>query len=165
MRPLSLLAAQTFLTKLTAANALGQKITSMTAGLAVAVPTIAAEQVLLSSAPPGLGDDNLALSYPRVCIYSSGVTNTQIEKFRSFSGKVGLVAEIWASDDLITNADQWIHFYVESVAEILQGATGDWGNGLFFPGSYEVQFNPPKAGGSGFVESAKLSFNLDASLG
>ncbi len=165
MRPLSLLAAQTFLTKLTSGNALEQKITSTTAGLTIAVPAITAEQVLLSSAPPGLGDDNLALSYPRVCIYSSGLRNTQLEKFRSFSGQVAVVAEIWASDDLITNADQWIHFYVESVAEILQEAVGDWGNGLFYPGSYDVQFDPPKAGGIGFVESAKLSFNLEASLG
>jgi len=107
---------------------------------------------------------NIQLTYPRVCLYSSNVKNTQFEKFRSFSGQVLLVAEIWASDNLATQADEWIHFYVESVGEILQNNIGDWGDGMFYGGAYNVMFQPPKAGGLGFVESAKLTLSLNVSV-
>ncbi len=163
MTPLSLLAAQKLLTRLTTGDALQQQIALVGAGLGVPVPPISGDQIVLSSAAPDLADKNIRLTYPRVCVYSGSVKNTQIEKFRAFSGQVGLVAEIWSSADLITQVDQWIHFYVESVAEILQNSIGDWGDGVFYPGSYEVLFNPPKAGGFGFVESAKLMLGLNVS--
>jgi hypothetical protein len=111
-----------------------------------------------------LADQNLQLTYPRVCIYSSTLKNSQIEKFRSFSGQVILVADIWASGDLITDVDTWIHFYVEAVTNILQSNTGDWGNGIFYSGAYDVQFQPPKPGGLGFVGAAKLTFALNVSV-
>ena len=164
MTPLSLLAAQKLLAKLTLANALGQQMATLSAVLTSPAPAITAEQVFLSSSPPEMADRNLQMSYPRVCVYSNSIKNTQIEKFRSFSGQVGLVAEIWASADLINQADEWIHFYVESVADILQSNIGDWCDGIFYSGEYEVQFQPPKAGGLGFVESAKLTFSLNVSL-
>jgi hypothetical protein len=164
MTPLSLLGAQIFLDKLTNADALQQQITAISAGIKTTVPLIASEQVVLSSIPMELADQNAQLSYPRVCVYSSNLKNSQIEKFRSFSGQVMLVAEIWASGDLITDVDAWIHFYVEGVANILQNNIGDWGNGMFYPGAYDVQFQPPKPGGLGFVQAAKLTFTLNVSL-
>jgi hypothetical protein len=162
--PLSLLAAQAFLSKLTNANALQQQLTMTTAGLGISVPTIGTAQVILSSAAANLADNNIQLSYPRVCIYSTGLKNNQLEKFRSFSGQVMVTAEIWASGDLVTDVDTWIHFYVESVAAILQRSIGDWGNGMFYAGAYDVQFQPPKTGGLGFVVSAKLSFTVNVSM-
>lgn len=164
MTPLSLATAQKLLAKLTATNLLGQQIAALSATSLSPVPSITADQVFLSSSSLEMADRNLQMSYPRVCVYTSSIKNTQLEKFRSFSGQVGLVAEIWASADLITQADEWIHFYVDGVADILQSNIGDWGNGVFYSGAYEVQFQPPKAGGLGFVESAKLTFSLNVSL-
>ena len=164
MQPLTQLAAQKFLSKLIAEDALQQSILANAAALNITVPAITSSQILLSSAPPELADKNMQLAYPRVCIYSSGARNTQTEKFRSFSGYVALVAEIWASANLITQTDAWIHFYVASVANIVQSATGDWGDGMFYSGAYDVQLQPPKVGGVGFVESAKLTFSLNVSL-
>ncbi len=164
MTPKSLLAAQKLSAKLTAANALQQQITALAAASNTTVPTIMPGQVVLSSASPELGDMNVQLTYPRVCIYSTSVKNTQIEKFRSFSGQVSLAVEIWASANLVTQADEWIHFYVESLGEILQNNIGDWGDGMFYGGTYDVVFQAPKAGGLGFVESAKLTLNLSVSV-
>ena len=65
---------------------------------------------------------------------------------------------------MIAQVDQWIHFYVEAVTNILQTNIGDWGDGMFYPGAYEIQLTPPKTGGLGFVQSAKLTFNLNASV-
>ncbi|MGH9619657.1 MAG: hypothetical protein ACRD45_08120 [Bryobacteraceae bacterium] len=111
-----------------------------------------------------MGDDNVQLTYPRICIYPWTVKNTKAEKFRSFSGTVSVVAEIWASGDLVQQIDEWIHFYVEAYTLLLRENTGDWKDGVFFSGIYDVQFQSPKAGGLGFVESAKVTCVLNASL-
>ncbi len=164
MTPLSLIAAQTFLAKLTNADALEQQITAISTGINTVIPPITSEQVVLSSIPTELADKNVQLNYPRVCIYSSNLKNSRLEKFRSFSGQLTIVAEIWASGDLITDVDTWIHFYVEGVTNILQSNTGDWGNGMFYSGIYDVQFQPPKPGGLGFIEAAKLTFAVNVSV-
>lgn len=164
MQPLSLFAAQKLFMKLTVEDALSQRISDVSATLDNYLPIISSDQVVLSSAPADMADRNLQSTYPRVCIYSNGLKNNQLEKFRAFSGEIGLVVEIWTSSDLADQVDQWIHFYVEAVAEILQSNIGDWGDGMFYPGSYDVQFYAPKSGGLGFVEAAKLTLNVHASL-
>jgi hypothetical protein len=163
MLPLTILAAQKFSDLLTVGDALPQQITQAAIACNADVPVITAEQVLLSSASPEIGDSNIQLTYPRVCLYSGGVKNTQIERFRSLSGTVSVTAEIWASGNLVTNIDQWIHFYVEAVTNILRQNMGDWGDGMFFSGLYDVQFQSPKAGGLGFVQSAKITCSLNVS--
>ncbi len=164
MVPLTLLAAQKVSGLLTNSNALQQAVAALASACSVNVPTITSAQVVMSSASTDLGDLNLQLDYPRICIYSSAVKNTQIEKFRSFSGSVTITAEVFASGNLISDIDQWIHFYVEGVTQILRQNIGDWGNGMFFPGIYDVQLQAPKAGGLGFVESAKVSCSINVSL-
>jgi hypothetical protein len=163
MLPLTMLAARKFSDLLTAGNALQEQITEAAISSNMNVPVITAAQVLLNSASSPIGDSNIQLMYPRICLYSSGVKNTQIEKFRSLSGTVAVTAEIWASGNLVTDTDQWIHFYIEAATNILRENIGDWGDGVFFSGVYDVQFQPPKAGGLGFVQSASITCNLNVS--
>jgi hypothetical protein len=164
MVPLTLLAAQKVSGLLTNSNALQQTVANLASACGVTVPSISSAQVVMSSVSADLGDMNLQLAYPRICIYSSAVKNTQIEKFRSFSGSVTITAEVFASGNLISDIDQWIHFYVEGVTQILRQNIGDWGDGMFFPGTYDVQLQATKTGGLGFVESAKVSCIINVSL-
>jgi hypothetical protein len=163
MLPITLLAAQKIFNLLTGANALGQQISLLALEANVNVPAMTASEVVLSSVAPDIGDKNVQLTYPRICLYSSGLKNDQAEKFRSLSGTVAVVAEIWASGNMVTQSDQWIHFYVEAVTEILRRNIGDLGDGMFFSGMYDIQFQQPKAGGFGFVQSAKVTCNLNVS--
>lgn len=163
MLPLTLLAAQKILNLLTTGNALQQAIETIASSNDVIVPLITSAQIVLSSAPPAMGDKDLELTYPRVCLYSVAVKNTQIEKFRSLSGIVSVTAEVWASGDLISETDQWIHYYVEALTSILRQNIGDWNDGIFFSGIYDVQLQAPKAGGLGYVESAKVTCALNVS--
>ncbi len=163
MLPLTLLAAQKVFNLLTGTNGLGQLISSLGLEANVNVPAITPTEVMLSSVAPDIGDKNVQFTYPRICLYSSALKNTQVEKFRSLSGSIAVVAEIWASGNMVTQSDQWIHFYVEAVTEILRGNIGDWGDGIFFSGLYDIQFQQPKAGGFGFVQSAKVTCNLNVS--
>ncbi len=163
MVPLTILAAQKLSNLLTTEQAFEQQLLAIAASCNITLPMITAAQVLLSSASAEIGDNNVQLTYPRVCLYSAGIRNSQTERFRSLSGTIAVSAEIWASGNLVTDTDQWIHFYVEGVTDILRLNIGDWGDGIFFSGIYDVQFQPPKAGGLGFVQSAKVTCNLNVS--
>ncbi len=161
MLPLTILTAQKLSDLLTNENALQQQIAAIAASANLTVAPIGPTQVVLSSASPDIGDKNIQLTYPRVCLYSSGLRNSHLEKFRSLSGTVSVIAEIWASGNLVSDADAWIHYYVEALTDILRQNIGDWGDGVFFSGVYDVQFQSPKAGGVGFVQSAKVSCDLN----
>lgn len=163
MLPLTLLAPQKLLNLLLAGNALLQQINALEISSNITLPAITSGQVILSSANPDIGDKDMQLTYPRISLYSSAVKNNQLEKFRSLSGTVSVIAEIWASANLVNQTDQWIHFYVEAVTNILRQNIGDWGDGIFFSGMYDVQFQTPKAGGLGYVEAATLTCNLNVS--
>ncbi len=163
MLPLTLYVAQKTASLLNAGNALQQQLTALASACNTIIPAIPPGQVVLSSASPDLGDKDIQLTYPRVCLYSAGLKNTQIEKFRSLSGSVLVAAEVWASGNLVNEVDQWIHFYVEALSNVLRSNIGDWGDGIFFSGMYDVQFQPPKAGGLGYVQSAKVTFSFNVS--
>jgi hypothetical protein len=163
MLPLTLLTAQKTASLLTSGNALQQQLAGLASACNTIVPPITPGQVVLSSAAPDLGDKDIQLTYPRICLYSAGLRNTQVEKFRSLSGSVLVIADVRASGNLVNEVDQWIHFYVEAMTSLLRSNIGDWGDGLFFSGSYDVQFQPPRAGGLGYVQSAKVTFNFNVS--
>jgi len=157
MLPLTIQVCQILQSLLVGGNALAEQITAIAVACDSNVPVIAPDQVLLSSVGADLADKNVQLSYPRICLYSSGFRNMQIEKFRSLSGTVSVIADIWASSDLVTETDQWIHYYIEAVTELLRQNIGDWGGGLFFPGSFDVQCQTPKLGGLVSFKTRRLS--------
>jgi hypothetical protein len=97
------------------------------------------------------------LSFPRISVFSARLRNQQIEKFRTISGGVTVTAEIAATADQASDVDLWIHYYVDAVTKILGNNKGDWGNGIFFPGPYEVDIQSPAAGGSGFLQIAHIT--------
>jgi hypothetical protein len=164
MLPLTLLAARKLASLLVTNDILMQTITSLAQTAGVAIPLIASDQVVLSSAAREIGDREIEFNYPRVCVYSSQMKNTQQEKFRSFSGGIAVVADIWSSGNLLDDSDQWIHYYVEALTSILRANRGDWGDGFLFSGVYDVQLQPPKIGGFGYVELARVTCGLNVSL-
>jgi hypothetical protein len=164
MLPLTLLAASKVAGLLTTNDLLAQTITSLAHEAGITIPVISSDQVVVSSAARELGDREIEFNYPRVCVYSSQMKNTQEEKFRSFSGGIVVAADIWASGNLLDDADQWIHYYVEALTAILRANRGDWGDGFLFSGIYDVQLQPPKIGGFGYVELARVTCGLNVSL-
>jgi hypothetical protein len=160
MLPLTLLAVQKMSDLLTSNSALGQELTGLANSMGASMPTIDSAHVVLTSAASDVGDTDARLGYPRVCLYSSGFKNSQFEKFCSLSGVLSATADIWTSANLVDDTDRWIHYYVEAVTTLLRRSSGDWGDGVFFPGVYDVQFQPPKTGGMGFVQLARLRFDL-----
>jgi hypothetical protein len=163
MYPATILASQKLANLLTRGNVLEQQIATMAQNAGDSVPPVTADQVVLSSAAPEIGDKNIQLTYPRVCLYSTAVKNTHAEKFKSLSGTISVITEIWASGNLVSDTDRWIHFYVQAVTEIYRQNAGNLDDGLYFSGAFEVQFQAPKAGGVGFSQSARITCVLNVS--
>lgn len=161
MLPLTLLATNKLLNLLTVNDALSQAISSNAAASGVSVSELNSSQIMNSYVSPDIADLNLQLIYPRVCLYTSQVANTQREKFRAFSGVVTVVADVWSSDSLEQPVENALHFFVEGIADILQANLGDWGDGFRFSGVYSVHMQPPKVGGLGFVQLARVTCNLN----
>ncbi len=160
MLPLTLLATNKLLNLLTVNDALSQAIGSNAALNAINVPDLATQQIISSYVSPDIGDLNLQLTYPRVCVYTSQVLNNQREKFRAFSGTVTVIADVWSSDALEQPAELALHFFVDGITGILDANLGDWGDGFRYSGVYGVQINTPKLGGLGFVQLARVTCNL-----
>jgi len=157
MTPLTLLAPMTVANLLTNNNAFGVQIAAVEKELGYALPAIPSSQIILSSADADTADRRQQISYPRIAVYTDRIVNNLREKFRTQSGTASVTIAIAASADLVDQVEQWMHFYIEAVTNVLRQNIGDWGSGMFFPGTYEVQLQPPKPGGSGFVQHANVT--------
>ena len=163
MLPLSILVPQKLHDLLTDGDSLQQRLNALAASCSLNMPPLTSAQVSLTSASAQIGDRDIQFAYPRICLYTLIAKNTQAEKFRTFSGSVSVIAEVWASSALVGDVDRWIHFYSGALTDILGQNLGDWQDGVFFGGSYDVQFQPPTVGGFGYVQSAKVICNFNVS--
>jgi len=164
MLPLTLLAANKVLNLLTVSDALSTAISLNAAESGMEVPVLGTGQILGSSVSPDIGDLNLDLTYPRVCVYASHVANNQREKFRAFSGVVSVTVDVWSSDSLEQATELALHFYVEGIANIFQANLGDWGDGVRYSGAYGIHIQTPTKGGVGFVQLARMTCDLNATF-
>ena len=160
MIPISLVVPQKLSAALVQDNALQKYVDALAALNNIVVPEITPAQIVLSSASVEIADLNVQMTYPRVCLYSAVMKNPLRQKFVSFSGDVDVVADVWASDNLVSKTETSIHFYVEGVTGIIRQKIGDWGDGVFFGGRYGAQLMPPKLGGLGFVQGARVTFSF-----
>lgn len=163
MTPLTIEIPQRITQMLTASGGLTAWIENVQVSSGFALPMIPASQILVSSAGGDLLDKVEQIPYPRISAFTAKLDNTLREKFCSFSGTADAALAISASSDAIRQTEQNIHFYIEAVTDILRQNTGDWGNGLFFSGQFEVQLQPPKAGGTGFVQTATVTCTITVS--
>ena len=133
------------------------------ANAGVDLPAIPAEHVIPQNAPVALMEKSAAVKYPVVLVYADRVQNLLTEKFRNFSGKVRTVAEVRASQDRIEGLEEKVRLYVDAVTQVLDANRGDWGQGMFFTGGYEVKFDPVQHGGRNILQAAKVIFEVDLS--
>jgi hypothetical protein len=119
--------------------------------------------VIAQNAPVALMEKSSAVKYPVVLVYADRVQNLLTEKFRNFSGKVRTVAEVRASQDRIEGLEESVRLCVDAVTQVLDANRGDWGQGMFFTGGYEVKFDPVQHGGRNVLQVAKVIFEVDLS--
>jgi hypothetical protein len=124
---------------------------------------IAPTQIVAENIAPELIERASGARYPSVHVYCERLTNDLREKFRTFSGRARLAAEVRVSQDRLELLERRLQHYVDAITDVLDANRGDWGNGLFYPGAYEVSFGPAKHGGKNFIQTAKVTLEVNIS--
>ena len=101
--------------------------------------------------------------YPALLVYCDKLSNAMKEKFRRFSGKAHLVVEVRHSQDKLESLEAHTQVYVDAVCALLDDSRGDWGEGSFYPGGYDVSYEPVVRGGRNLLQKAKVSFDVEVS--
>lgn len=141
------------------------QIAELALGAAIELPTIPPSRVVAQNAAVEIAERALAVKYPVIHVYVDRVRNLLTEKFRVFSGKVRVVAEVRVSQDRIEDLETRTKLYAEAVTHVLDLNRGDWGEGVFYSGGYEVTFEAMKHGGRNLLQVAKVAFEVDVSRG
>jgi hypothetical protein len=129
------------------------------------LPAIASQQIIAQNVAAEISDLSTADKYPLVYVYCTKVVNQLREKFRSFSGDAQMTVEVRVSQDRLDQIESALQAYVDAITQVLDGSRGDWGDGFFFDGEYEVTFGGVKHGGRNFLQIGKIAFALEISAG
>ena len=142
---------------------LGPAVANLAADTGVTLTPIPPAHVVLQNVAVALSERSVAVKYPVVHVYSDRTRNLRTEKFRTFSGKVRMVAEVRVSQDRIEGIEDQLRLYVDSITQVLDTNRGSWGQGAFFTGGYEVTYEPVQHGGKNLLQIAKVTFEVDLS--
>ncbi len=110
-----------------------------------------------------LAERAVGVKYPAANVYCEKIVNPLREKFRSFSGQVQMAIEIRHSQDRLEGMQDRLELYVDATMQTLDQSRGDWGDGMFYGGGYEVAYGPVKQGGRNFMQVAKVTFEIGVS--
>ncbi len=138
-------------------------VDALSAEQEITLPAITAQQIVAQNVAPELSDRSTASKYPLVYIYCGKIVNQLREKFRTFSGSAQMVVEARVSQDRIDEMESHLQFYADAIMHVLDNNRGDWGDGVFYGGGYEVAFTAVKHGGRNFIQTAKVTFVLEIS--
>ena len=122
-----------------------------------------ATQIRTQNVASEMAERALGMKYPAVNVYCEKIVNGLREKFRSFSGTVQMTMELRHSQDRLEGLQERLELYVDAAMEMLNQGRGDWGDGMYFGGTYEVSFGPVKQGGKNFIQVAKVTFEIGVS--
>ena len=149
---------------LTAPNGLNTSLAALAQSESVTVSPISPTNLFTDNVSNDIAEKTVEPKYTAIYIYCDKMANALTEKFRSFSGTVQMTIDVRVSQDRLDGIDQVSQLYTAAVTQTLDQNRGDWGQGLFYAGRYEVSFGPVKHGGRNFIKSAKISVQLDASV-
>ncbi len=124
---------------------------------------ISAEQIIAQNVTAELAERSTISNYPLIYVYCSKVVNLLREKFRTFSGNAEMTVEVRISQDRLNDMQPNLHWYVDAVTQVLDDNRGDWEDGVFFGGGYELTFGGVKHGGRNFLQVGKISFLVEIS--
>jgi hypothetical protein len=129
----------------------------------VLLPPILNEQIHAINIATEVVERSSGVKYPGVYVYCDRVKNTLKEKFRTFSGQIRANIEVRVSHDRLEGVSPQLQLYVDAITSVLDNNRGDWGDGSFFGGGYEINYGQVKHGGKNFVQTARVSFELEMS--
>jgi hypothetical protein len=148
--------------RLTGSAGMNSSIAALTEGGAT-VSALNVAQVRAQNVAADLAERSGSVKYPAVQVYCEKIANQLTEKFRSFSGKVQMAIEVRHSQDRLDGLQDALELYADAATQVLTAGRGDWGDGMFYGGGYEVSFGAVKSGGRNFIQVAKVTFEIGVS--
>jgi hypothetical protein len=148
---------------LAAADGLPAAVEALVQQQGMTLPAITPQQIIAQNVTPDITEQSTTDNYPLVYVYCNKVVNELREKFRTFSGDAQMVVEARVSQDRLDQIESNLQAYADAITQVLDNSRGDWGDGVFFPGEYEVTFGGVKHGGRNFLQIAKVAFVLEIS--
>jgi hypothetical protein len=124
----------------------------------------AAGQIRTGNIAADMADRSNTMQYPAVNVYCEKIVNSQVEKFRTFSGTLQMAIDLRYSEDRLDNVQSKLETYADAAMGVLGASSGDWGGGMFYGGGYQVTFGPLKQGGKNFIQTAKITFEIGVSI-
>ena len=117
-------------------------------------------QVRAQNVAAQMAEHALGVKYPAVSVYCEKIVNDLRQKFQTFSGQVEMAIEVRQSQDRLEGIEDSLELYVDAAMQMLDGSRGDWGDGMYYGGGYEVAFGAVKQGGKNFIQVAKVTFQI-----
>jgi hypothetical protein len=148
---------------LAAPNGVAASFGALASRQGLSLPPIAPRQIVGQNVAPDLAEQSLGIKYPMIYCYCSKLVNDLEEKFRAFSGEARMSIEVRVSQDRLDELESRLHTYVDAITSVLDENRGDWGDGFFYGGGYQVEFNRVKHGGLNFLQAAEITFALEIS--
>src|SRR5260370_38636230 len=148
---------------LIASGGVPDTVDALSAQQQVTLPAISAQQIVSQNVAPELSDRTTASKYPLIYVYCGKIVNQLREKFRTFSGNAQMVVDVRVSQDRIGDMESHLQFYADAIMQVLDNHGGDWVDGVFYGGGYEVTFAAVKHGGRNFIQTAKVAFVFEIS--
>lgn len=149
--------------RITGVNGLNSGLAALTqGGIGLASPLDAA-QVRSQNVAADVAERSAPVQYPAVNVYCEKIVNSLREKFRTFSGGVQMAIELRHSQDRLDGLQDALELYTDALTQVLNAGRGDWGDGMFYGGAYEVSFGPVKKGGKNYIQVAKVTFEIGVS--
>ena len=151
------------LQRITGPAGVNSGLAALTQGSAAAPSPFSPAQVRSQNVAPDVADRSNTMQYPSLNVYCEKITNSLVEKFRSFSGTVQMAIELRHSQDRLDGLQDSLELYADAVVQVLAANRGDWGDGDFYTGEYQVAFGAVKHGGKNFIQIAKITFEMGVS--
>ena len=148
---------------LTGSEGVPAAVTAFSQANNLSLVAVAADQIIAQNVGPDLAERSTISKYPLVYVYCSKVINQLREKFRTFSGDAEMAIEFRISQDGLEDMQINLQSYVDALTQVLDENRGDWQDGVFYAGGYEITFGGVKHGGRNFLQIAKVSVVLQIS--
>jgi hypothetical protein len=149
--------------RITGPSGVNSGLAALTQGESAPANPLDTGQVRSQNVAADVAERSTTVQYPAVNVYCEKIVNSLQEKFRTFSGSVQMAMELRHSQDRLDGLQDALELYTDALTQVLNGGRGDWGDGMFYGGAYEVSFGPVKKGGKNFIQVAKVTFEIGVS--
>jgi len=158
------MAAGKVIQRMTAPAGVNASLAALTAGGAAAAGALNSSQIRSQNVAADLAERGDPVVYPAANVYCEKIVNLLVEKFRTFSGSLQMAVEVRHSQDRLAGLQDALELYADAAMQVLDASRGDWGDGMYYSGGYQVGFSAVKHGGKNYIQTAKITFEIGVSI-